>query len=139
MKPQLRMGIAAIALLASAGMAAAAGSQSSSTMSPSSSPSTMSSSASTKKANDSLALTKAQEKTIWQDVSKTDTSIQKPAGFTAQLGEKVPSSVMLHPLPTSVTNKIAKVRPYEYALLDNETLLIVNPMDKKVVDIIRQS
>jgi hypothetical protein len=133
MKPQLRMGIAAIALLASAGVASAAG-----TMGTSNSSSPMPT-ASTSKAKDSLTLTKAQKKTIWQDVSKTDTSMKKPAGFTAQLGKAVPSSVKLHPLPTSVTNQIAKVRPYEYALLDNQTLLIVNPMDKKVVDIIRQT
>jgi hypothetical protein len=127
------MGIAAIALLASAGVASAAGAMGAST---SSSPMPT---ASASNAKDSLTLTSDQKKTIWQDVLKTKTSTKKPAGFTAEVGKKVPSSVNLHPLPTSVTNDIAKVRPYEYALLDNQTLLIVNPMDKKIVDIIRQS
>lgn len=130
MKPSLRMGIVAIALLGSVGMAAAA----STTGAQGSLPK-----ASASQAKDSLTLSSAQKKTIWQDVSKQESSMRSPAGFTAKVGAAVPGAVMLHPLPTSVTNNIAAIRPYEYAMLDNKQLLIVNPTDKKVVDIITQS
>jgi hypothetical protein len=124
------MGIAAVALISSVGIASAAdpaGSQSSLPK------------ASASQANDSLTLTSAQERTIWQTVRKENASIKTPAGFSAKVGEKVPGAVTITPLPTSVTNTIAAVRPYEYALLDNKQLLIVNPTDKTVVDIITPS
>ena len=120
MKSHLRNGIAVIALLSSVGVAAAAGMAKSSA------------------AADTLTLTSAQQKTIWQDVSKLQTNSKAPAGFSAKVGATVPSAVMLHPLPTAVTNSISATRPFEYAMLDQK-LLIVNPTDKKVVDIITQS
>jgi hypothetical protein len=64
--------------------------------------------------------------------------MKAPDGFTAQVGQKVPNTVKLHPLPTTITNSISALRPYEYAMLDKK-VLIVNPMDKKVVDIITQA
>lgn len=134
MKPTLRMGMAAIALMASTGMAAAANTT---TMSNS----TMSNSvpkASASQASDSIKLSSAQEKTIWQDVNKQQYNAKAPSGFTAKVGEKLPNTVMLHPLPTSVTNNIATMRPYEYAMLD-QRVLIVNPQDKKVVDVITKA
>ena len=127
MKPSLHLGIAAIALMSSLGVAAAAESSQGSLPNASTSP-----------AADSLKLTSAQERTIWQDVSKQNAGMKAPAGFSAKVGEKVPGTVLLHPLPTAVTNMIVAVRPYEYAMLDKQ-VLIVNPMDKKVVDIITQS
>jgi hypothetical protein len=92
--------------------------------------------ASAPKATDSLSLTRTQEQTIWQDVSQHQTSMKSPAGFTAQAGAAVPSKIKLHPLPRTVTKQVPATRPYEYAVLDNKQLLIVNPMDRKVVDII---
>jgi hypothetical protein len=120
MKSRIRYGMAVVALLSSLGVAAAAPSGSS------------------MKASDSLNLTSAQEQTIWEGVSKQDTSMRTPDGFTASIGESVPAKIKLHPLPASVTSKVEEVKPYNYAMLDHETLLIVNPVDKKVVDIIRQ-
>jgi hypothetical protein len=128
MKPDLRMGIVTIALLSSVGMAAAAGA-----MSPTAATASMA-----KASSGSLTLSKAQQKTIWQDVSKQNYNAKAPAGFTAKVGDKVPSSVMLHPLPTDITNAIAATRPYEYAMLD-KNVLIVNPTDKTIVDVITQS
>ena len=116
----LRAGVAVAALLATVSIAAAAGT------------------AAAPKAADSLSLTNAQEHTIWQDVSKLQTSMKTPSGFSAKVGEAVPGTVKLHPLPTDVTNQMPATRPFEYAMLDNKQLLIVNPTDKKVVDIISQ-
>jgi hypothetical protein len=124
------MGIAAIALMSSVGVAVAAEPAHSSSSLPN---------ASMSQANDSLKLTNAQERTIWQDVSQQNSQEKAPAGFTAKVGDKIPGTVKITPLPTSVTNNIAAVRPYEYAMLDNKQLLIINPMNKKVVDIITQS
>jgi len=37
-----------------------------------------------------------------------------------------------------VANEVPKLRPYDYALISNK-LLIVNPKDKKIVDVISGS
>jgi hypothetical protein len=51
------------------------------------------------------------------------------------VGEAVPSSIKLQPLPTNPSSQIPGVKSYDYALLQDE-LLIVDPSSKKIVDII---
>jgi hypothetical protein len=120
MQYQLRNGLAALLLLSSVGIAAAAG--------PSAS------------ASDTLKLTSAQEHSIWQSVSKSDhgstVGMKAPSGFTPSVGATVPSSLALKPLPSDIVSQVPAVKPYQYAMFNNE-LLIVNPTDKKVVDIIK--
>jgi hypothetical protein len=87
--------------------------------------------------NDYLNLTSAQRQEIWQSVSKQAAKEAPPAGFTAKVGEAVPSAVKLQPLPSSVSSQVPAVKPFEYAMLQNQ-VLIVDPSSKKIVDIITQ-
>jgi Protein of unknown function (DUF1236) len=118
MKNQIRNTAAAVALLlASTGLAAAAGSGA---MAP----------------NDRLGLTSTQEHTLVQDINKQ--SVKKatpPSDFKAALGQSVPNSISLHALPSNATSQVPAVKSYDYAMLPNQ-LLIVNPKDRKIVDII---
>jgi Protein of unknown function (DUF1236) len=83
--------------------------------------------------SDDLVLTGAQERFIWRRVV-TQNASKTPSG-AALYGEAVPASVTLHALPANVTGQIPMLKPYAYAIL-GKTLLIVNPADRKVVDII---
>jgi pentapeptide MXKDX repeat protein len=132
-----RLTVAGIALLSGISLAAAADSgmaktngMAKDTMSKSS----MSKSSSM--AKDTLALTSKQKKDVWQDISKIGIKDQTPAGFTAKVGAAVPSAISTHPVPVSTANKVPALRLYQYALLDNNKLLIVNPDDKKVAQVI---
>lgn len=87
--------------------------------------------------NDRLNLTSAQRQEIWQSVSKQAAKETTPAGFTAKVGEAVPSAVKLQALPSSLSSQVPAVKPYEYAMLQNQ-VLIVDPSSKKIVDIITQ-
>ena len=87
--------------------------------------------------NDRLNLTSAQRQEIWQSVSKQAAKETPPAGFTAKVGEAMPNAVKLQPLPNSVSSQVPAVKPYEYAMLQNQ-VLIVDPSSKKIVDIITQ-
>jgi hypothetical protein len=49
----------------------------------------------------------------------------------------MPNAVKLQPLPNSVSSQVPAVKPYEYAMLQNQ-VLIVDPSSKKIVDIITQ-
>jgi hypothetical protein len=93
----------------------------------------MSSTASTTK--DNLSLTTAQEKLAWRDLSKQASSQRAPSNFSASVGATVPNDITLRSIPRTVAGQLPKLKPYRYALIPNE-LLIVNPSDKKVVDVI---
>jgi hypothetical protein len=117
MKCQLRLGVAALALLAGAGVAMAADAGSTS--------------------KDHLNLTSAQQKDIWQSVSKQNMKETTPAGFKAMIGELVPTSIKLHALPSDATREVPAIKPYEFAMLQDQVLL-VDPKSKKIADIIKQ-
>ncbi len=119
----------AVALLSGASLANAAPVSRSSTTG---SASSMSQAA----AKDKLSLTATQQNTAWKDISAQATKEKAPANFSAKLGAVVPSSLETHPVPVSTTNKVPLLRPYQYAMLSSNKLLIVNPDDHKVAAII---
>jgi hypothetical protein len=87
--------------------------------------------------SDNLVLTGAQENLIWQWLGRRASTVAAlPAGFQPSLYGVVPPSVALHPLPSELTRRIPMVSPYEYATLGN-LVLIVNPADRTIVDIIQ--
>jgi hypothetical protein len=113
-----RYSIAAVLLLCSSGLAWTAGT------------------ATPLRISDNLVLTGAQENLIWQRLGRRASAVAAmPAGFQPSLYGVVPPSVALHPLPAEVTRQIPMVTPYKYATLGN-LLLIVNPADRTIVDII---
>ena len=57
-------------------------------------------------------------------------------GFTAKVGAALPDTIATYPVPVSTSNDVPALRPYQYALLSNHKLLIVNPGDKKVAEVI---
>ena len=132
MKTSTRLTVTAIALLSGLSVAAAAdhGMSSKST--------TGSAHASQPAAKDSLSLTAQQQKMAWQDISKQAAKVKAPTGFTAKVGMVVPSTIATKPVPVSTSNDVPALRRYDYALLDSNKLLIVNPSDKKVAEIITQ-
>jgi uncharacterized protein DUF1236 len=122
--------IAAIAAFASGiGAASAAGNHamSSNSMTP----------AMQSKAKDTLSLTNSQERTAWRAMSRQAGNQTAPSNFTPSVGAKVPSDITLKPVPAKVAARVSPLKPYDYAVLQNK-LLIVNPTDKKVVDVINR-
>ena len=124
MKTILLPGILAVVMAATGGAALAASNHSA-----------MSNDLSVSAAKDNLTLTAAQRKTAWTDISKQAESESTPSNFTASVGKTVPSAVMLRPVPVKTANQVPALRPYDYARLKSQ-VLIVNPSDKKIVDII---
>jgi len=81
-------------------------------------------------------LTSIQEKTAWQDIAKQARKEKAPASFATKVGAVVPQALMTYPVPMTTSSKVPALRRYQYALLDNDKLLIVNPHDNKVADVI---
>ena len=130
MKTQLVISAAAIALASTIGAASAA--EHSSSMSKSSEPSAMHS-----MATPGLHLSKAQQKLAWRDIDRSSSTQIKPADFTPAVGATVPRGIVLKPVPATLGRQVSALRPYDYARLRHE-VLIVNPAGKEVVDVIRQ-
>jgi hypothetical protein len=131
MKNVTRLTVAAIALLSGVSLAGAAGMAKST-------PTTSGSASSMSQPKDTLSLSASQQKTAWQDISGQAVKQPAPAAFTAKIGAAVPSDLTTHPVPVSTANKVPALRSYQYALLNSNKLLIVNPSDKKVAAIIKQ-
>lgn len=87
--------------------------------------------------SDEVALTTAQEYLIWHHLAKPSAvaARQPPSAFAPSIYAAVPSTIMLHSMPANVTRQIPMVRGYKYANAGG-TLLIVNPSDGRIVDII---
>ena len=125
---QLIAAIAAGALISSVGAACAA--EAGSTMSKSMQPSAMHS-----MAKPGLSLTTAQQRLAWKDIGRSSHAQKIPADFTPRVGATVPTQIALKPVPATLGREVTALKPYDYALLKRD-LLIVNPTDKKVVDVI---
>jgi Protein of unknown function (DUF1236) len=85
---------------------------------------------------DTVILSAAQRRDIWNDLSKQATN-QNAAGFEAQTGSFVPSSVKIEPIPSKVAANNPQLRPYDYAMVDHD-LMIVDPTNKVIVDVLKK-
>ena len=86
-------------------------------------------------AGDTLALSATQQKEVWKDLSRHATNQTAPSGFNATVGTAIPSGISLYPLPRQAARDVPAVKPYRFAMLQNK-VLIVNPSDKKIADVV---
>jgi hypothetical protein len=86
-------------------------------------------------AKDSLSLTRSQQRTAWRDLGQHAAGQSAPSSFAASVGATIPGDISLRSVPAKVAARVSSLKPYDYALLQGK-LLIVNPSDKKVVDVI---
>lgn len=117
MKKQTSIALAAAVLLSGVTAASAA---------------TMSNSA---KASDTLSLSSTQQKTAWRDLYMPSLNQNAPSGFNAIVGAVVSNSVTTAPVPSKTASAIPTLRPYDFAILQKK-LVIVNPSDKKITEVI---
>lgn len=115
MKKQTPIALAAALLLAGVTAASAAGMAQSS-------------------ASNSLTLTNSQQKTAWRDLH-TRNKQTAPSSFMASSGTAVPSTLKIKPVPSATATAVPKLRPYDFAMVKGK-LLIVNPSDRTIADVI---
>jgi len=127
MLKQVSIALAAGLLVAGITAASAAGMQSSSPTSktPKMSP----------QASDTLSLTTAQQKMAWNDRHGRAAEQEMPSGFNATVGATVPSAIKVEPIPSTAVSNVPSLRPYDFALVKGK-LLIVNPSDKRIAEVI---
>jgi Protein of unknown function (DUF1236) len=84
-----------------------------------------------------LNLNADQGKKLWTEISDHAMKQNAPSGFNVAVGQIVPISVSLRELPNKAQTEVPAAKPYQYAMVDNK-LLLVNPSDKKIVEVITQ-
>jgi len=87
------------------------------------------------KASDALSLTSTQQKTAWNDLYVPSLNQKAPSGFHAIIGEVLPNSVTTAPVPSKAARAVPLLKPYDFAMVQKK-LVIVNPSDKKIVEVI---
>jgi hypothetical protein len=85
-----------------------------------------------------LNLTQQQQQTIQQQLSSKSAQAV-PANFIAEVGAKVPQSLILHPLPQQIGSKVQAVKNDDFAKLKDNKILIVNPTDRRVAAVINEN
>jgi hypothetical protein len=86
-----------------------------------------------------LKLTDQQKQRVAQAINGTNSLAKLPEGFTPAIGAKVPIQKTLpeHPLPQPLVREIPVLKNYYYVQLTDK-VLIVDPMTKKVAEIVQR-
>jgi hypothetical protein len=86
-----------------------------------------------------LNLTQQQRQKIAQAVANQPAE-QAPANFQASVGQKVPSSLTLKSFPSSAQTELpASLQGDQYAKLNNNDIIIVDPSNREVVGVVNQN
>lgn len=123
-----RLMSALVVVLAGIGAATAA------EMSSGDQPATAASSAGSK-SRPKINLTPAQKQTILRDLA-TESAEPAAAPVQATVGSRIPTSIALHPLPMAVATDVPSAKNFSYAKLRDNDIVIVDPKDRVVADII---
>ena len=83
-----------------------------------------------------VELTPVQRTTIYRTVTRERVSTAPPS-FAVRPGVRVPQTVELQEIPSTVVQEIPSVRRYRYMVVNNEVVL-VDPATSEVIEIIRQ-
>jgi hypothetical protein len=83
-------------------------------------------------ADDTLSLEGDEQHRAFRDITGFAMKSKAPSGFNPRVGGVVSNQITTHPIPGSTAAKVPALRPYHYALLDGNKVLIVNPNDKKI-------
>lgn len=85
--------------------------------------------------SDTLSLSNAQQKTAWNDLYTGALNQKTPATFNAKVGAVLPPSVTTANMTAKASTDVPALKPYKFAMVQKK-LLIVNPSDHKVADVI---
>jgi hypothetical protein len=85
---------------------------------------------------DTVILSAAQRRSLWNELSKQATN-QSASGFEAQTGTFLPKSVKIEPIPGKAAANSPQLQPYDYAMVDHD-LVIVDPTSNVIADIVKK-
>jgi hypothetical protein len=88
-------------------------------------------------ASEQVQLTVQQRRQVYQMVMKEKPAAPAPSGFPLRIGAKIPATVQLSELPSSVATQMPNLRQYKYVVAQNQ-IALVDPSTNEIVEILRQ-
>ena len=88
-------------------------------------------------ASDSLSLDRIQQKVAWADLGGRARNQSAPSGFNETAGVVVPNTLTIQAVTKKAAGDVPALKSYDFAIVQGR-LLIVNPSDKKVAEVIRK-
>lgn len=82
-------------------------------------------------------LTAAQKAAIFSSVTLDKAKAKASEDFKVAVGEQVPPTVELHPLPAGALAEVPTARPYRYTLVADDQVVLVDPATMRVVEVIK--
>jgi hypothetical protein len=82
------------------------------------------------------ALTAAQKAAIFSSVMLDKSKINSGENFEVSVGDPIPPTVELHPLPAGALAEAPAARPYRYTLVADQVVL-VDPATMRIIDVIK--
>jgi hypothetical protein len=82
------------------------------------------------------ALTAAQKAAIFSSVTLDKSKINRRENFQVAVGDAIPPTVDLHPLPAGALAEAPAARPYRYTVVADQVVL-VDPTTMRIVDVIK--
>ena len=86
-------------------------------------------------ARDTLSLSSTQQKKAWHDLYMGPWSQSGPSGFNPVVGAVLPKGVVTAPITKKAARDVPALKPYDFSLAQHK-VLIVNPTDKKIAEVI---
>lgn len=85
-----------------------------------------------------IGLTADHKRTIYREIGH-EPARPVPDGSPVAIGAEIPDSLMLNEMPVSVKDRIGLLRDFKFAKLQDETIVIVDPAKRRIVDIVTKS
>jgi hypothetical protein len=85
-----------------------------------------------------IGLTADHKRTIYREVAN-EPARTIPEGNSVAIGAEIPDSLLLNEMPVSVKDKIGLLRDFKFAKLPDETIVIVDPAQRRIVDIVTKT
>ena len=84
-----------------------------------------------------LKLTAEQEYIIREIILK-DLNVPKEKSVSETVGDIVPGSVELYPLPSEIIQKVPAAQSHKFVVKDDDTIVLVSPSDRRIADVIKK-
>jgi hypothetical protein len=85
-----------------------------------------------------IGLTDDHKRTIYREVAN-EPARPIPEGSAVTIGAEVPDSLMLNEMPVAVKDQVGLLRDFKFAKLPDETIVIVDPARRRIVDIVTKT
>jgi hypothetical protein len=85
--------------------------------------------------SNTLSLTTTEQKAAWNALARPGDRAEGAVELQRNSGRSRPSTVKIEPVPSKAASDVPMLKPFDFAMV-NGKLLIVNPSDKKIVEVI---